>query len=75
MHRVPPNVATAKLSISCRSVEAEHPLLAERVLEVPDVYVRIIAVDDRRVAGSHGVVVPNLGSSEELVGKAEGIVV
>ena len=57
---LPADVAAAKLSFSRRSVEAEHPLLAESVLEVTDVHVRIVAVDDRRVAAGHAVVVPDL---------------
>ena len=60
MHCVPSNVAATKLGLSCRSVEAEHPLLAECVLKVAEVHVRIIAIDDRRIAAGHAVVVANL---------------
>ncbi len=60
MHRIPADVAATKLSLSRYSVKVEHPLLAKSILEVTDVHVRIVAVDDRRIAAGNGVAVPNL---------------
>jgi hypothetical protein len=55
----PAGVTATQLRSSGCAVASEDPLLAVCVFKIADVDVRIIALDDRRIAAGWGVVVTN----------------
>jgi 5-carboxymethyl-2-hydroxymuconate isomerase len=57
MDGIPPNIASAEFRLMRFLMVGENPLLAESVFEVTDVKIRVVAIDDRRIATPQAVVV------------------